>query len=252
MAAPHAVGRADGTGQLNTGDGLYGDPLTVAAADSRVHLGGQARSATRAAEATPVCTRLFHAFGVPQRLRTDHGVPCATKTLGRLAPRSAWWVRLGRLPACLAPGTPQQNGRHERRHRTLQADTTRPPTRPRRAQPRTCDRCREACNGQRPHEALDMRPPAAGDAPSPRKMPHQPPPLAAPDRFEGRDVSANGGIRWNRQWVNVSPVGVGEDVGREELDDGVWHVDFGPLNLGRWLDRHRRSEEAYGRRTQRR
>jgi putative transposase len=67
-----------------------------------------------------------------------------------------------------------------------------------------------------------------------------------PDRFEVRYVSGNGGIRWRRGWVNVSTVCIGEYVGLEEIDDGIWNVYFGPLKLGRLLDRHK-IEDAYGR-----
>src|SRR5438094_4090779 len=54
------------------------------------------------------------------------GVPFATTTLARLSKLSAWWVRLGILPELIEPGRPDQNGRHERMHRTLKAETTRP------------------------------------------------------------------------------------------------------------------------------
>jgi putative transposase len=127
IAAPHEVWSADVTGQLTTGDGRYCDPLTVADGYRRLLLGGQALSSTRVAEAKPVFTRLFKECGLPTRIRTDNGVPCATNTLGRLSPLSAWWVRLGLCPEGIEPGKPQQNGRHERMHRTLQAETTRPP-----------------------------------------------------------------------------------------------------------------------------
>jgi putative transposase len=252
MAAPNEEWSADFTGQFTTGDGLYCYPLTVADGHSRLLLGCQALASTRVAEAKPVFTRLLKACGLPKRIRTDNGVPCATNTLGRLSPRSAWWVRLGILPECIEPGTPQQNGRHERLHRTLKAETTRPPARTRRAQPRKFDRFREEFNGQRPHEALDRHTPAACDEPSSRKMPTKLPPLEYPDRFEVRDVSANGGIRWNHHWVNVSHVCVGAYVGLEEIDDGVWNVYFGPLKLGRLLERHMRIEDAYGRLKRRR
>ena len=247
IAAPNDVWSADFKGQFKTGDGLYCYPLTVADGYSRLLLGCQARSSTRVAEAKPVFTRLFKEFGLPKRIRTDNGVPFATNTLGRLSQLSAWWVRLGILPEFIEPGKPQQNGRHERMHRTLKAETTRPPARTRRAQQSKFDHFREEFNCQRPHEALDMRTPAACYEPSPRKMPHKPPPLEYPDRFEVRYVSANGGIRWNHQWVNVSHVCVGEYVGLEEIDDGVWNVYFGPLKLGRLLERHMRIEDAYGR-----
>jgi putative transposase len=194
-----------------------------------------------------VFTRVFKAFGLPQRIRTDHGVPVATNTLARLSPLSAWWVRRGIFPAFIEPGTPQQNGRHERMHRTLKAETTRPPGATLRAQQRKFNHCREEFNHERPPEALEMRTPAACDEPSPREMPNTRPPLAYPDRFAVRDVSANGGIRWNRQWVNVSITCAGDYVGLEDIDDGVWHVYFGPLTLGRLLERHMRIEDAYGR-----
>jgi putative transposase len=173
IAAPNEVWSADVNGQFQTGDGLYGYPLTVADGYSRVRLGCQALSSTRVAEAKPVFTRLFKEFGLPKRIRTDNGVPCATNTLGRLSPLSAWWVRLGIFPELIEPGTPQQNGRHERRHRTLKADTTRPPARTRRAQQLTCERFREEFHCQRPHAALDRQPPASRDNPSPRPMPNR-------------------------------------------------------------------------------
>ena len=137
-------------------------------------------------------------------------------------------------------------------HRTLKAETTRPPGATLRAQQRKFNHFREEFNHERPHEALDMRTPAACDEPSPRKMPHKLPPLEYPDRFEVRYVSANGGIRWNHQWVNVSHVCVGAYVGLEEIDDGVWNIYFGPLKLGRFLERHMRIEDAYGRLKRRR
>jgi putative transposase len=250
--APNEVWSADFKGPFKTGDGHYGYPLTIADGHSRFLLGCQARSSTRVAEAKPVFTRLCKECGLPKRIRTDNGVPVATHTLGRLSRLAAWWVRLGILPECLEPGKPQQNGRHARMHRTLQAATTHPPARTRRAQQLKCARFREACNGQRPHEALDMPPPASRYEPSPRQMPHSLPPLESPDRFEVRCVSANGGSRWHHPWVNVAHTGIGEDVGREDIDEGIWHVSCGPLTLGRLLARHLRLEDAYGRLKRRR
>jgi putative transposase len=244
IAAPNEVWRADFKGQLNTGDGLDCYPWTVADGYSRLLLGCQALSSTRVAEAKPVFTHLFKAFGLPTRIRTDHGGPFAPNTLGRLSQRSAWWIRLGICPEGIEPGKPQQNGRHERMHRTLQAETTRPPARTRRAQQVTFDRFREAFHGQRPHEALDLHTPASRDHPSPRQMPNKLPPREHPDRFAVRYVSANGGIRWHHQGGNVSHTCVGAYIGREEIDDGVWNVYFGPLKLGRLLERHMRIEDV--------
>jgi putative transposase len=245
--APNDVWSADFKGHFKTGDGRYCYPLTITDGYSRFLLSCQALSSTSVAEAKPVFTRVFKEFGLPRRIRTDNGVPFATNTLARLSQLSAWWVRLGILPEFIEPGKPAQNGRHERMHRTLKADTTRPPGANLRAQQQKFNHFREEFNHERPHEALDMRTPAACYEPSPRQMPNKLPPLEYPDRFEVRYVSANGGIRWNSQWVNVSITCAGDYVGLEEIDDGVWNVYFGPLKLGRLLERHMRIEDAYGR-----
>ena len=247
MAAPNAVWCADYKGQFKTGDGRYCYPLTVTDGFSRYLLGCQGLSSTTVAEAQPVFTRLFKEYGLPLRIRTDNGVPFATTTLARLSKLSAWWVRLGILPEFIEPGRPDQNGRHERMHRTLKAATTRPAAGSLGAQQRRFNGFREEFNHERPHEALDQQTPATCYHQSPRPMPDRLPPLEYPDRFEVRYVSANGGIRWNRRWVNVSTVCVGEYVGLEEIDDGIWNVYFGPLRLGRLLERHMRIEDAYGR-----
>jgi transposase InsO family protein len=252
ILAPNDIWSADFKGHFKTGDGRYCYPLTVADGYSRFLLGCQALASTRVQEAKPVFTRLFKEFGLPRRIRTDNGGPFATNTLARLSQLSAWWVRLGILPEFIEPGKPQQNGRHERRHRTLKAETTRPPAATRRAQQHKFDRFRHEFNFERPHEALEMQTPASCYEVSPREMPTKLPPLEYPDRFEVRYVSANGGIRWNQHWVNVSHVCVGAYVGLEEIDDGIWNVYFGPLKLGRLLERHMRIEDAYGRLTRQR
>jgi putative transposase len=174
-------------------------------------------------------------------------VPFATTTRARLSSWSAWEGRLGVMPEGIEPGKPQPNGRHERRHRTLQAETTRPPAHRWRAQQRQCKRFRNKSNTERPHEALDMRPPDQLYSPSPRPLPHRLPALEYPDRFAVRSVSATGGLRGNRAWVNVSTVCVGESVGFEEIDDGIGNVSCGALKLGRFNERHMSIEAEFGR-----
>ena len=225
--------------------------LTVTDGYSRYLLGCQALSSTAVAEAKPVFVRLFREFGLPERIRTDNGVPFATTTLARLSALSAWWVRLGVLPELIEPGKPQQNGRHERMHKTLKAETTRPPVSNRTAQQRRFNGFREEFNHERPHEALAMNTPASRYQPSRRPMPSKLPPLNYPGHFEVRYVSFNGGIRWKHDWVKVSIVCAGEYVGLEEIDNGVWNVYFGPLKLGRLLEKHRRIEDANGTLTRR-
>jgi transposase InsO family protein len=247
ILAPNDCWSADYKGHFKMGNGAYCYPLTVTDGFSRFLLGCQALHSTAVAEAKPVFTRLFKEFGLPRRIRTDNGVPFATNTLARLSSLSAWWVRLSVMPELIEPGRPQQNGRHERMHRTLKAEATRPPAASLGSQQRKFNRFREEFNEERPHEALDQQTPASLYRPSPREMPSKPPALEYPDRFEVRYVSANGGIRWNSDWVNVSIVCAGEYVGLEEIDDGIWNVYFGALRLGRLHERHMRIEDIYGR-----
>ena len=247
ILAPNDCWSADFKGHFRLGNGQYCYPLTVTDGFSRYLLGCQALTTTAVADAKPVFTRLFKEFGLPKRIRTDNGVPFATNTLARLSCLSAWWVRLGVLPELIEPGKPQQNGRHERMHRTLKAEATRPAAGSFPAQQRKFNCFREEFNEERPHEALDQQTPSSVYRSSPREMPTRLPPIEYPDRFEVRYVSANGGIRWHNGWLNVSIVCAGEYVGLEEIDDGVWNVYFGPLRLGRLHERHMRIEDVYGR-----
>lgn len=247
MLAPNDTWCADFKGQFRTGDGVYCYPLTVTDGFSRYLLACQSLPSTSVEGAKPVFTRIFKEFGLPQRIRTDNGVPFATNTLARLSSLSAWWVRLGIMPELIEPGCPQQNGRHERMHRTLKAETTRPPAGTMAGQQRRFNPWRDEFNNVRPHEALDMQTPAACYTPSPRPMPDKIPPLEYPDRFEMRYVSGNGGIRWNHTWVNVSVVCVGDYVGFEEIDNGIWNVYYGMIKLGRFDERTMRIEDQFGR-----
>lgn len=246
IEAPNQVWCADFKGHFKTGDGIYCYPLTVTDGYSRFLLGCQSLHTTAVADAKPVFTRLFKEYGLPERIRTDNGVPFATASLARLSSLSAWWVRLGVLPELIEPGKPQQNGRHERMHRTLKAETTRPPAATLTAQQRRFNRFRDEFNNERPHEALDQNTPASYYKRSLRTMPDKLLPMEYPDRFEVRYVSANGGIRWNHAWINVSTCCAGDYVGLEEIDDGVWNVFYGPLKLGRFHERHMLIEDQNG------
>jgi putative transposase len=246
ILAPNDVWSADFKGQFKTGNGRYCYPLTVTDNFSRYLLSCQALSSTAVDEARPVFVRLFKEYGLPKRIRTDNGVPFATTTLARLSRLSAWWIRLGVLPEFIEPGKPQQNGRHERMHLTLKAETTRPPAHSLPGQQRKFNAFVEEFNNERPHEALDQDTPASWYEPSSREMPTKIKPFVYPDRFEVRYVSGNGGIRWNNDWVNVSTVCIGEYVGLEEIDNGIWTVYFGPLKLGRFNERLMRIEDQYG------
>jgi putative transposase len=183
---------------------------------------------------------------LPARLRSDNGVPFATTALARLSPLSVWWIRLGIRPELIEPGHPEQNGRHERMHKTLKAEATRPARADRRAQQRRFDTFRTEFNEERPHEALAQATPASCDTPSSRTYPTRLVPLEYPAHCEVRRVSRNGGIRWHNHWVNVSHVLADEYIAFEELDDALWQVSFGPIALGRFHEALLRIEDQYG------
>ena len=246
MDAPNAVWTVDFKGQFRLGDGSRCYPLTIADGFSRMLLSCRALTSTQVRESRPVFVRAFQAYGLPVRIRSDNGVPFATQALGRLSPLSVWWVRLGILPDLIEPASPQQNGRHERMHRTLKADCTRPPSASRRAQQHRFDQWRREFNELRPHQALADTTPTVHYQPSPRPYPRRLPSLEYPSHYELRRVSRNGGIRWHTRWVNVSQTLGGEWVGLTEIDDGEWDCYFGPLRLGRFHERTLTIEDGFG------
>ncbi len=195
--------------------------------------------------------RLCRAYGLRERIRSDNGQPFASCALGRLSQLSVWWLRLGIRPELIQPASPQQNGRHERMHRDLKAETTRPAAPSLSAQQRRFDAFRRTFNEQRPPEALGQRRPAALYAPADRLYVPRLRPITYPEPFEVRRVSTNGGIRWNKRWVNVSHILAALPVGLEPLTSGTWSVLWpGPPGLARRTRlSHSRPQRAHRTRT---
>lgn len=232
---PNQLWTADYKGQFRTRDARYCYPLTVADLYSRYLLGCRALTSTKTLGTRSAFQRLFREYGLPEAIRTDNGNPFSSASaIGRISRLSVWWIRLGIRPELTQPSHPEQNGSHERMHRTLKAETTRPPSANRAAQQRTFERFRHEYNHERPHEHLDQKSPSHLYTPSPRPYPDRLPEPQYPGHFEIRRVSRNGGIRWKKGWVNVSHALLEENVGLEEVDDGVWSLSFGPLLLGRF------------------
>jgi transposase InsO family protein len=232
--APNSIWSADFKGHFKTLDGVYNYPLTVQDGCSRFLLGCRGLSGTTYAGSRATFTRLFQEYGLPDRIRTDNGTPFASMALGRLSRLSIWWIKLGILPDLIEPASPHQNGRHERMHRDLKAETTIPPAANRSAQQRRFNAFREDFNHVRPHEALGQKTPASVYELSMRPFPSKLEPPDYPTHFEVRKVSTNGGIRWSSAWVNVSHLLGGEPAGLEEVYNDVWAVYFGSVTLG-WL-----------------
>lgn len=248
MSEPNETWTADFKGHFRTTDGIYCYPLTVCDGASRFLLACKGLDSTKCSRAKPVFERLFREFGMPTIIRSDNGVPFATNGLGRLSELSVWWIRLGIYPERIQPSHPEQNGRHERMHRTLKRETARPPAASMRAQQRRFDRFRAEYNDERPHEALDGSTPASRYESSVRVFPDDVPEVSYPPHFELRYVSRNGCMRFNKFAVNVTHAIIGQYVGLEEVGDGIWDVYYGPMRLGQLDERKGSIEDALGRR----
>ena len=231
VTAPNDTWCADFKGWFRTADGERCDPLTISDAHSRFLI------ACRIVEPTtegvqPRFKRAFREFGLPRAMRTDNGPPFASNGAGGLSRLSVEWVKLGINLERIDPGAPQQNGRHERMHRTLKDQTSRPPAATAHEQQRRFDRFRAHYNHERPHEALGQKTPDSCYAASAR---------AYPDRIEEpwydadhavRRVRSKGEIKWGGDFVFVSEVLIGEPVGIAETEDGDWIVRFADIDLG--------------------
>ncbi len=240
MAAPNDVWSTDFKGEFRTGDGQWCYPLTVADGASRYLLACAGKRSVREAGVRPVFVRLFQEFGLPKAMLSDNGPPFATNGLARLSKLSVWWLKLGIELARIEPGHPEQNGRHERMHRTLKAETTRPPAATLPAQQRLFERFQREYNTERPHEALGQRTPLEAYHASPSAYPARLPAIEYPGHYEVRRVAHNGCMFWQRDYLFVTRVLTNEYIGLEEIDEGVWSVYFGPLLLGRFDERERR------------
>lgn len=152
--------------------------------------------------------------------------------MGGLSSLAVWWIRFGIRPERIEPGEPQQNGAHERMHRTLKAEATRPPSATADAQQARFERWRRTFNERRPHEALANTPPADHYTPSPRPLPHRLPLLEYPADVELRRVWNNGCIKWRATQIFLTTTLAGEYVSLRETADGEWTLAFGPLTLG--------------------
>jgi putative transposase len=236
----------DFKGHFKTGNGLYCYPLTVVDTFSRSVLACQGFLGPNHDDTYHAFTRLFQENGLPSRIRSDNGTPFSSNALGRLSRLSVWWIRLGIIPELIEPGRPEQNGIHERMHKTLKADTCLPPAASIRSQQNRFDGWRTEFNQERTHEALNNRVPADLYSPSPRPMPKKTLPIEYPLHFEVRRVSRNGGIRWKDHWVNVSTVLAEEYVGFEEVADGLWDVYFAYMRLGRFHLKHMKIMDEKG------
>jgi hypothetical protein len=192
--------------------------------------------AHRAISASAVSQRMHWAFkhyGLPEAIHSDNGVPFASTGLAGLSRLSVSWLKLGIRLQRSRPACPQDNGSHERMHRTLKAHTTRPPAADLRSQQRRFNQFRNEYNRDRPHEALNDDTPSQHYSSSPRPYPSKIELPQYPGHFHLRSVRTDGSIKWQGQLLFLSTALCGEIVGLEEIDDGLWSLCFMKHLLGR-------------------
>lgn len=245
--APNVLWTLDFKGHFRTRDGIYCYPLTAVDAYSRFVLEVRALLHPTHTLTRSALVELFHAYGLPERIRTDNGEPFAGMALARLSRLAAWFIRLGITPELIEPGHPEQNPRHERMHRDLKAETTRPPAHNYRGQQQRFRVWRREYNELRPHEAHQQQPPVTLYQPSPRPYRARPQPPEYPGHYEVRRVSRNGGIRWQSKRIPVSQTLIEEYIGFEAIDDGLWDVYYYHCRLGRFDERRGRIIDDRGR-----
>jgi len=219
-------------------------PLTICDSYSRYLLACRGLRAPTSAGAVHVFRAAFRQYGLPTTIRSDNGEPFAAPSLGRLSRLSVWWIRLGIRPDLITPAAPYQNGAHERMHRTLKAEATYPSSADLGRQQRRFGAFRRRYNERRPHEALGQQPPSRVYTTSSRRLPDRLPLLEYPGHFEIRRISPGGTMSWHSRAMTVSTVLIGEDIGLEPIDDGLWDLHFGPVRLGRLDERRGRIEPA--------
>ena len=234
---PNDVWCTDFKGWFRCRDGSRCDPLTLTDACSRFLLRCQAVAQPDCEHVRPVLEAAFRQYGLPRAIRSDNGSPFATVGIGGLSALSVWWIKLGVRVERIRPGKPQENGRHERMHRTLREDTARPPKANLREQQRAFDLFRQEFDEERPHAALDNKTPAECYRSSSRIYTGRIAEHEYPDGLEVRAISSAGNMRWANRHVFVGHVLGGERIGLEPVADGVWKLWFRDYELGHFDER---------------
>jgi transposase InsO family protein len=234
-AAANEEWAADFKGWFRTRDQRRIDPLTIT--DSHTRFLIETRIAAPTIEGTQKAfARAFATYGLPLAIRCDNGAPFGSPGAGGLTRLSVWWLKLGIEPHFIRPASPQENGRHERMHRTLKAQTSCPAAADADEQQARFDSFRRHYNEERPHEALGQKPPADFYAPSPRVLPAR---LEDPwydADHKVRRVRRAGDIKWHGDFIFIGEAFAGELVGLAELDNADHVVRFCGRDLG-LLDR---------------
>jgi putative transposase len=234
---PNDLWTADFKGQFRTGDSRYCYPLTIADQHTRFLMACHGLPSTKGHGVRPVFDRLFREHGLPRAIRTDNGVPFATTGIHGLSQLNVWWMRLGIQHQRILPGQPQQNGAHERMHKTLKADAIRPPRATLIAQQRAFNHFRRQYNEERPHQHLRGRTPASCYRSSPRSYDARLLPIEYPGHYLVKRITNAGTFRFKKRLLFIAHALAPHTIGLEEIDDGVWSIYFCHVLIARLDER---------------
>lgn len=233
---PNNLWCQDYKGWFRVGDGRRCDPYTLTDARSRAVLRCAALVSPKLEDVQKELEKAFKEYGLPDGILSDNGPPFGSTGVGGLTRLGVWLLRLKVTPHFIEPGHPEQNGRHERFHRTLKLETATPPRATIRAQQMAFNRFCRVFNEERPHEALDMATPLSVYRSSPRSYPTRLPCWEYPADYETRKVRKCGTIKWYGQPVRIGSALIGETIGIEAVGDGVLRIHLGALPLGHFHD----------------
>jgi putative transposase len=237
--APNQIWTVDFKGQFLMRNGLYCYPLTILDHFSRYLLCCHALPDVSTEGVRPQFLRLFRQLGLPDAIRSDNGAPFASTGIHGLNRLNVWWLQLGIAHQRITPASPQENGAHERMHKTLKAKATKPSAANLNLQQRTFNSFRYTYNEIRPHEALNDETPASRWTPSSRVYPERIMPPQYPGHVEVRRVSNCGTFRLHSGQHFLSQALNGEYIGLEEVNTGIWNILYYDVLLGRFDQRNK-------------
>ena len=231
---PGELWTADFKGQFRLGNGRYCYPLTVADQVSRFVVVAHGLPDVRLEPAWRIIDRTFREHGMPEAFHTDNGVPFGHGN-SRISTMSVRLMKLGIKPVFSRPAKPQDNGSHERMHRTLKEFATIPPADSFRAQQKKLDAFRHMFNHERPHESLDMNRPGRVFNGGLRPYPRRSPKTQYEQSLDVRRVSEQGAIKWRGQVVFIAQALAHEHVALRPVDYDVYEIYFARFFIGRLI-----------------
>lgn len=229
---PNEVWCADFKGDFLLGEGRRCYPLTITDSFSRYLICCRGLYNPGYVPVRNYFEQAFRKYGLPKAIRTDNGIPFASVAIGGLSRLSVWFIKLGIVPERIEPAKPQQNGRHERFHRTLKDATLKPPSRTLSGQQKAFDRFKQSFNDERPHEAINQKPPGDIYRLSERQYPDKLPAIEYKDDQTTRYVKPGGNIMWKGDHIYVSKLLSRENIGLRQVDDKSWEVYFSHFPIG--------------------